>query len=146
MMNADGKDPHPIGYTTGDLFDAYATWSPDGSRIAFMRYREPVGVARVPGKGPIGAWDPEVLRLSDNTLIPIDLKIPDGLAALEWSPDGKQLLLVEHSGGRKAFLLDPDGRSRPVELPWTVESDGWWQQRFIPNAPDQSGWQRLATP
>jgi hypothetical protein len=132
IVNADGTGLRQVGFTSGDTVDAYPAWSPDGSRLAFLRFRD-------------GDWTCVVVRLDDGRVIPTGPVIPGGLAALDWSPDGRRLLLVLHDADQTAILLDPDGG--PAEtVPWQVESPGWWVDRAIPNAAAAGAWQRLATP
>lgn len=132
VMNTNGSDVEPIGYTAGDVADAYPAWSPDGTRIAFLRYRD-------------GAWGYAVVRLADGAVTTTGPAVLDGLAAMGWSPDGTELLVVEHAGNQRLLILDPDGGPWRA-LPWTAEPPGWWRRLQVPNGSELGAWQRLPSP
>ena len=132
LMNADGTDAHVVGYSADDLMAADPAFSPDGSRIAFLRFRNQ-------------AFGFAVVNLADDAVTPVGPPIVDGLADVEWSPDGTQLLVTEHSGDRHTLIVDPGGRFWHAQ-PWAVEAPSWWLDKEIPNAADQGSWQRKASP
>ncbi len=141
MMDADGTNLRPI--TTGESIDAYPAWSPDGMRIAFLRYRLDVD-----------AWTYAVLRRSDGFVTRTGPAISDGmglgadwspgLATIAWSPDSTALLAIARYQ-RGTYLLDPDGGpARP--LPWTIETPKSWGVSGFLNGFDPGSWQRKASP
>jgi hypothetical protein len=55
------------------------------------------------------------------------------------------VLVIEHSGDRRAWLLDPAG-GPARERAWVAESNGYWDQRNANNGLDPGSWQRKAAP
>ena len=132
LMDADGAGVRRVGYTPGDLADTDPAWSPDGSQIAFLRYRDDV-------------FRFVVVNLADGALVETGPLISDGLASLEWAPDGTRLLAIEHSDTQRALILDPSGGPWQA-MPSAVEVPGWWTDNVIANEADVGAWQRLASP
>lgn len=94
MVNADGLNPHLV-YTGADVIVAVA-WSPDGERIA---YAMSVGI---PQEYEIFTMDTEGKN---------HLRISQGLAgiggSIDWSPDGKNLLVYAGLyGDKNIFKID----------------------------------------
>ncbi len=132
LMNADGSDPHVVGYVAGDLMATDPAFSPDGSKIAFLRFRD-------------AAFGFAVVNLADDVVTPVGPEITGGLADIEWSPDGTQLLVTEHSGDRNTLIVSPNGGSWRT-MRWAAEAPSWWLDREIPNVADPGNWQRKASP
>lgn len=125
VANADGSGAHAVGYTAGDLAADLAVWSPDGSRIAFERHREP------------GGWDYAVVHLADGAVTTLDATMPDHGSSLSWAPDGSKLLAVPWLGDH-AMLLDPDGGPE-IALPFGADGEG-----SSAGAGAGAHWQRIA--
>jgi serine/threonine protein kinase len=94
MVNADGLNPHLV-YTGADDIVA-AAWSPDGERIA---YAKSVGV---PQEYEIFTMDTDGKN---------HLRISQGLqgigGSIDWSPDGKSLLVYAGAyGDKNIFKID----------------------------------------
>ena len=106
-------------------------WSPDGERIAFEGWddsdasRTGIYIARANGS--------DLVRVTSNAGLPHD-------SALDWSPDGTQLLFYRAVRAEPDFPIDTDG-----DL-WVVNVDGtdaheldagdvrpWWQARWSPD-------------
>lgn len=126
-------------FVRGSL-DASPVFAPDGERIAY-RHFDPV----------TQAWRYAVVRLDNLAIVLTGPPVPDGVAALVWSPDGTQLVAIEHSGDRRVLQLDPggdrdDGVDSWREQGWSVESDGWWMNQSLYNGFDAGTWQRVASP
>jgi dipeptidyl aminopeptidase/acylaminoacyl peptidase len=92
MVNAAGGEPYPFTY--GDEKDAHARFSPDGTTLAFLSDRDdkekPPQIYLIPLAGG------EAHRLTG---------IPGEIRSMEWSPDGKHLLLTVRK-------FDPDELER----------------------------------
>lgn len=108
----DPPSDHPVGY------------SPDGSRILFIREREPYDHS-----GPMNVF---VVRKDGSGLMRVN---PPGttswLEAQSWSPDGKQVAFVaskgERSNGSNAvFVVDADGTNARRITPWSVTLKAEW--------------------
>lgn len=116
----------PIKNLTGDPRDTAPAPSPDGSKIAFMSYRE-------------GDWEIYILSLEGSEAGgPIRLTespSADGLPA--WSPDGKFIaFLSDRSGEWAVWAMNPDGSHPRMlfslggglgsgEKDWTMERISW---------------------
>jgi len=134
QLAADGSDLRPITSGEGLLLDLYPTWSPDGHRIAFLRFDTQ---AR--------DWNVMVLDRESGSVLRTGPSSPGGLIGLAWSPDGTSVLVIEHSGDRRTWLLDPAG-GPARERAWVAESNGYWDQRNANNGLDPGSWQRKAAP
>jgi Tol biopolymer transport system component len=89
VMNADGSNLHKLtGCQLPSCQDAEPTWSPDGSRIAFVRSGPDGGVF------VIGADGSSPLRISGA-----------GGRLPAWSPDGTRLSISVSSGGGEGLLV-----------------------------------------
>jgi Tol biopolymer transport system component len=89
-------------------------WSPDGSRIAFVR--SPIGhLTRYAGDGDVYVMD------ADGTHVQ---RITQGLntSSPAWSPDGSQLVFVTNQG-QQLVVMDADGSDRQV----IASSRGYYQ-------------------
>ena len=92
VMNTDGSDPHAITFKD----DIDATWSPDGSMIAFASLR--------PGTRQLFVANANGKKANQVT----DLSNMGGRSA--WSPDGKQLAFYRGpAGDRDIYIINIDG-------------------------------------
>jgi WD40-like Beta Propeller Repeat len=133
-IQRESSDPLDGGSMDSPVF------SPDGTRIAFRRFDPDAE-----------SWRYGVLRPDDLSMAITGPPVPDGLAALVWSPDGTRLIAIEHSGDQRVLELDPNGANDDGidawhELPWTVETDSWWISQGRINGFDAGTWQRVVRP
>jgi Tol biopolymer transport system component len=116
VANADGSGVRNLTNATG-YDDDGATWSPDGTKIAFTRY---VGAA-----GEIFVMNPDGSGLVNLT------NDPSNDAEPTWSPDGTKIAFATNrgsTGDSEIFVMNADG-SNPVNLTKSPanESDPDWQ-------------------
>ena len=81
----------PIDLSAGMISDHSPRWSPDGSRIAFLSFRE--GDASIYAMRPDGT---DVVRITDHAAAD---------TAPAWSPDGRKIAFVSEREGRKAIYV-----------------------------------------
>lgn len=110
LMNADGSGVERLTFEPGDIDLA---WSPNGSRIAFVRFRE--GDADIYVMNANGS---EVARLTR-----------DGASsAPAWSPDGRKIAFArETPGNMDIYVMDPDGSNvtRLTDDPLLESAPAW---------------------
>ena len=115
VMNLDATGIRNL--TNNPARDEYPSWSPDGSRIAFMSYRDDPSSAVVYIMDADGS---NLHRLTDETTYSY---YP------AWSPDGTQLALTVYTdeGNAQISIVDADGKNlRPVSnLPKNVGLATW---------------------
>ena len=94
VMNADGSDQ--INLTNNPADDQQPAWSPDGTRIAFVSYRDGEGEVYVMNADGTG-----LTNLSND---------PAGDHAPVWSPDGSRIAFVSRrDGNAEIYVVDADG-------------------------------------
>jgi Tol biopolymer transport system component len=102
IVNANGTGGRQITSAPGTWYDINAAWSPDGSRIAFIRY-ELVGADWL--VRPIGIYSLATGKVTDLGPLPRETRAEapneaDRFASfgegygIEWSPDGQSLIAV----------------------------------------------------
>src|SRR3712207_3221397 len=89
-VDPDGTDL--VRVTTDDAVEEDPTWSPDASRIAYVRTR---------GLWVMGADGSEQHRIVPNRL---DVRDP------AWSPDGRRIMFATDAHGEDLWTVRPSGR------------------------------------
>ncbi len=140
IVNADGTGRHQVTSAPGTWYDINAAWSPDGKRIAFIRYENvgPEWLVR-----PIGIYSLATGKVTDLGPLPRETRAEapnpaDRFAsfgegyAIEWSPDGQSLIAVPGEATSHPVVINVNDGSYRI-LPTLVQ----------PN-PVQQMWQRQA--
>jgi len=106
---------------TAGLADKSPRWSPDGSRLAFLRMAGADGPAQV-AVMPTDGGEPRVISEFDH-----------GVSELEWSPDGSRLAVVAKTWGAAYAEMEDaerDRRARRITgLPFRWDDIGWMHDR-----------------
>jgi len=93
VMNADGTTPQQLTFSHG----GQPSWSPDGSRIAYWRYLDNLGISSIMTMKPDGTDQQVVINMGDHPT---------------WSPDGTRIAFTTAFGpGSKGNI-------------WRVNADG----------------------
>jgi len=119
LVRADGTEPRRL--TPEGEVGFGAAWSPDGSKIAFVR-----ATGSQPGI--------HVATVSDDGLTD-DIALVPGAAedwGIAWSPDGAALAFTSNrSGDDEIYIVDPGGGAQPYQL--TTTPGGDWVPAFSPD-------------
>ena len=102
VMDADGS--HPTQITFNALDDENPAWSPDGTRIAFVRDFDPIQ----------GQVDRDLFTMNADGTDQRNLTSSPGVQDSEpnWSPDGGRIAFVsDRDGDLEVYTLRPNGSS-----------------------------------
>jgi dipeptidyl aminopeptidase/acylaminoacyl peptidase len=99
-MGPDGGDAKSIVNAKGELKDL--TWSPDGSKLAFVDERSTHGL--------IGVY-----QFADNTLHYLDPSVDRDFSPV-WSPDGSQIAFLRTAASSRAFAFGPVRETQPFSI------------------------------
>jgi Tol biopolymer transport system component len=106
------------------LVGFHPSWSPDGTRIAFVTRHGDIGIAWLDGSSP-----------------PKKIEVPGEATSLDWGPDG--VMVAVSNDAEALFLVDPTGDTPPAAAPGdatdvsdpTISADG----RFVAFVSGASG-------
>ena len=113
VMDADGQNQ--VNLTNHPESDIYPSWSPDGTKIAFMSARDKL-------------WGGEIYVMDADGKNQVNLtNHPAGDVMPSWSPDGTKIAFALGSDGNlgynvEIYVMDADGKN-PVRLTNHPESD-----------------------
>jgi dipeptidyl aminopeptidase/acylaminoacyl peptidase len=140
VVNADGTGTQQITAAPGVWFDIDATWSPDGNRIAFVRYERVDSEWLVRPIGVYSIVDGSILDLGP---LPRDARAEDPVASdgaaspgegfdFEWSPDGQSIIAIPGEAVAHPVVINAQ--------------DGTWRNLapVIQPGSTKQVWQRLA--
>ena len=139
IVNADGTGGHQITSAPGIWYDIDAAWSPDGSRIAFIRYQN---VGKDWLVRPIGIYTLATGKVTDLGPLPRETRAeapnpadrfasPGEGFAIEWSPDGQSLIAVPGEATSHPVVMNSDDGTYRI-LPTLVEPSSvnqMWQRQ-----------------
>jgi Tol biopolymer transport system component len=116
VINADGSDQR--GVTNTPVDEQWASWSPDGNRIAIGWFDVADGMFVIDADG------------SHRVDVPTD---GQSISTPAWSPDGSRILGyfdagLKHSATHGLMILDPSGHDRPVFIPEPAFGSVTWQR------------------
>jgi serine/threonine protein kinase len=96
LVNKDGSDPRKIYESAGNI--AGAVWSPNGKSIAFA----------MSSAEALETYEVYIMDLESLTVGPVTKgHLPDAGGSVDWSPDGRSLLLFAGpQGDKNVFLFD----------------------------------------
>ncbi|WP_054955956.1 alpha/beta hydrolase family protein [Paenibacillus dakarensis] len=141
LMNADGSQDIP--YTTGEQ-DTSPAWSPDGSRLAFLRKKNDVHQVWI-----IPAHGGEAQSVTD---------YKHGVSAFQWAPDGSALLVkteIDEQCHEAKNIKQSEPSSLPEEIivnriKYKSDGSGLWNNRrqhlFITDLANQTSTQLTTGP
>lgn len=129
VMNADGSGLAPI--TAGQ--DAFASWSRDGTRIAFQRRYE------ITEDEVMQTWH-HILLIDPDGANEEQLTPGSGATVLlnltpTWSPDGTRIAYVHATSPRQLRVIKPDGSDIREVIPasWTtITLPAWSPVGLVP--------------
>ena len=105
VMNADGSNPVNLTNNSSAWLQGHATWSPDGTQIAYEIYN--------PGGRTYDIW---MMNADGTRQKNLTQTGSESEATVTWSPDGTQLAYLATSGGApNIWVMNADG-TNPINL------------------------------
>ncbi len=112
-----------IRITSGDYYDCYPSWSPDGKKIAYASYRQGaqnIWMINVSTKGGKLSHVGKPLRVTTGNFID---------QYMCWSPDGETILFSSSRDGGNIFTVKPSDKSianiteEGIQPQWSPQGD-----------------------
>lgn len=120
LADVDGSRPPRPFSRGGDARDSAPRWSPDGTRLAFVRRREDHGAE----------WEVVVAPVSGGGEPVTAVRWPDEIVEVAWSPDARQLALVARVADPGAHGADRDRPPRRItRFTSRLDDVGWTMDR-----------------
>ena len=117
MIDADGSNVRQI--TTDGTFDVWPTFSPDGQKIAFVRYN-----TAVPTMGD------DIMIVNVNGGLTVRLALPGDQRTPSWSPDGRFIAVsgtaVAGAGVVQIYTMRVDGTGLRLRTMNPADGGGVW--------------------
>ncbi len=112
VVSADGGDPVPLAANAEMGESGGATWSPDGSNVAYVSAdggRREIWIVKADGSGAVALTS--------------GASAATGEATVRWSPDGAHIAFVSDSGGQKKVWIVPAAGGEPRSVSTTPGED-----------------------
>jgi Tol biopolymer transport system component len=120
LIPAVGK--RPVAITSGARNDTHPVWSPDHTRIAFIRQTGPIGGPLGWPKGDAAIW---VMNADGSGAHPVSRGVTlAGWGGPTWSPDGSEIAFVGKSADGKALDIYLTGVTGGGPTDLTKSGDG----------------------
>ena len=122
-INTDGTNNYPLTQSSGQSCDFYPIYSPDGSKIAFLRTDRVAETHGIYLMNADGGDQHEILRLEDNftSCDQSDFySVEQGFTTIDWSPDGQNIVFStggDLNVGNSIGITDLFGNSSLVYSP-----------------------------
>jgi Tol biopolymer transport system component len=125
VVDVDGRGLRRL--TRGNQ-DEHPTWSPDGSRIAFVRSYQHTAMKQQSAEQRVF-----VINAGGGTARPL-LRTPTDVGQPTWTPDGKSLIIA--AGGPPAGIYEVDARDGRVQRELYIRFDGDADSASLALSPD----------
>jgi Tol biopolymer transport system component len=123
IVDSDGTQLRPLTRGSGARDEGHLQWSPDGTKVAFMRWLD-----WPDGSGGSNVRPITVVDIASGDEIEVGDVSLNGFNGWTWSPDGRSILQIPSESGH-VIVLPIDPAARPQEFPdWTSPGAPSWQR------------------